>query len=180
MEISFKGKRALVTGGSRGIGRAISIALAKGGAETIALGSSQTHLDSLKAEVPDIKTCTVDLGDWDATRSAIEGLGDIDLLVNNAGVSRLDSFLNVKPEDFDFIMNINVKAVINVSQVVVKSMLATGKGGAIVNVSSLASTLALKEHTNYCASKGALDMMTKVMALELGPTVRKHYLLFSI
>jgi L-xylulose reductase len=67
------------------------------------------------------------------------------------------------------IFNTNVKPIICVSQVVAKGMIASGKGGSIVNISSQASQRALKEHTLYCATKGAMDAMTRVMALELGP-----------
>ncbi|ESO87090.1 hypothetical protein LOTGIDRAFT_149387 [Lottia gigantea] len=172
MEMSFKGKRALVTGGSRGIGRGISIALAKCGAETVAIGTSQTHLDSLKAECENITTKIVDLSNWDESRAAIESLGQFDLLVNSAGISKLDKFLEVKPEDFDSVINVNVKALINVSQVVAKGIMKSDKGGAIVNLSSVASFRGLENHTVYCASKGAVDAITKVMALELGSKIR--------
>ncbi|KAK3090481.1 hypothetical protein FSP39_012203 [Pinctada imbricata] len=152
-----------------GIGRAIAKKLSECGAETIALSRTQADLDSLKAENSNIHTVQCDLGDWDSTRKVIESLGRIDLLVNNAGVSRLDTFLNFKKEDLDFVYDINIKAVINVSQVVAKGMVERGNGGAVVNISSTASTRALTDHIAYCSSKAAVDMITKIMALELGP-----------
>lgn len=169
MEIRFDGKRALVTGAGKGIGRDIVKRLVEYGAETIALSRTQADLDSLKAEVPGIIPVQVDLGDWENTRVTLQKLGPVDLLVNNAGVSRLDKFLEAKKEDLEFVHNINFKAVFNVSQVIAKGMVERGQGGAIVNISSLASSLALEDHAAYCSSKGALDMLTKVMALELGP-----------
>ncbi|XP_046606350.1 L-xylulose reductase-like isoform X3 [Neodiprion virginianus] len=120
-------------------------------------------------EDPKIEIITADLADWESTRAAIEGAGRIDLLVNNAAAARLDRFLDVKPDDVDMLFNVNLKSVINVSQVAAKSMIATGNGGSIVNISSQASQAALKDHAVYCATKAALDQLTRVMALELGP-----------
>ncbi|XP_046414315.1 L-xylulose reductase-like isoform X3 [Neodiprion fabricii] len=120
-------------------------------------------------EDPKIEIITADLADWESTRAAIEGAGRIDLLVNNAAAARLDRFLDVKPDDVDVLFNVNLKSVINVSQVAAKSMIATGNGGSIVNISSQASQAALKDHAVYCATKAALDQLTRVMALELGP-----------
>jgi len=165
----FDGKRALVTGAGRGIGRAIAIALAKNGAETYALGKTQKNLDDLVAECPSIRPICVDMSDWAATRLAVEGLAPIDLLVNNAAVSQLAPFLEVQPEHFDESFEVNVKAVINISQVVAKSLISRGSPGAIVNISSQASVRAFADHTIYCAAKGALDQLTRMMALELGP-----------
>ncbi|KAK3740705.1 hypothetical protein QZH41_019076 [Actinostola sp. cb2023] len=102
-------------------------------------------------------------------KKAIEGLGDIHLLVNNAGIGILDSFLNVKTNDFDSMYAVNVKAPLFIAQAVATKMVAGGLGGAIVNVSSQASQVALQNHTLYCTTKAALDMLTKAMALELGP-----------
>ncbi|XP_033748781.1 L-xylulose reductase-like [Pecten maximus] len=169
MEIAFHGKRALVTGAGKGIGREIARKLVECGAETFALSRTQADLDSLKSEVPSMNIVQADLQDWDGSRKIVEQLGPIDLLVNNAGVARNASFLEVKKDELDFTFDINVKAIVNVSQVCAKGMIERGQGGAIVNMSSIASTKALKYHTSYGASKGAVDMLTKVMCLELGP-----------
>ncbi|XP_069122877.1 L-xylulose reductase-like [Argopecten irradians] len=169
MEISFHGKRALVTGAGKGIGREIAKKLVECGAETFALSRTQADLDSLKSEVTSMNIVQADLQDWDGSRKILEQLGPIDLLVNNAGVSSPAPFMEVKKEQLDFTYDINVKAIVNVSQVCAKGMIERGKGGAIVNMSSVASTMALKGHTSYGSSKGAVDMLTKVMCLELGP-----------
>jgi len=166
---NFAGKRALVTGAGRGIGRAVAIELAKGGAETYALSKTQANLDALVKEYPSIHPVQVDLADWAATRQAVEALPPIDLLVNNAAIIAFEKFVDAKPEEFDEIMNVNVKALINVSQVVAKKMIERGTGGSIVNLSTQASVRAFDAHLIYSASKGALDQVTRTMTLELGP-----------
>ncbi|XP_055876978.1 L-xylulose reductase-like isoform X3 [Biomphalaria glabrata] len=169
MDIQFKGKRALVTGAGKGIGRAIAMKLALCGAETVAISRTQADLDSLKAESPSIETHVIDLSVWSSAKKALEALGHFDLLVNNAGVSRIAPFTEVTEEDFDYVFNTNFKALFNVSQVVAKSMKEKKSGGAIVHVSSAASKQGLNNHAVYCSTKGAVDSLTMVMALELGP-----------
>ncbi|KAA0725467.1 L-xylulose reductase [Triplophysa tibetana] len=169
MEITFRGKRALVTGAGKGIGRATSLALARCGAEVTAVTRTKADLDSLVQECPSIKPVCVDLSDWEATDRALKDVGPVDLLVNNAACAKLQPFLEVTPDQFDMSFNVNVKAALHVAQIVAKGMKTRGSGGSIVNVSSQASQCALKDHAVYCATKGALDMLTRVMALELGP-----------
>lgn len=168
MQIDFAGKRVLVTGAGKGIGRDIVRELAACNAQVIALSRTQADLESLAADVP-CETVTVDLADSEATKNAVEAVGPVDLLVNNAGINVLQPFLDVTVEAFDSIMAVNVRAALVVSQVVARGLIARGAGGAIVNVSSQSSLRALHDHASYCASKGALDQLTRVMALELGP-----------
>ncbi|XP_003978023.1 L-xylulose reductase isoform X2 [Takifugu rubripes] len=169
MEISFAGYRAMVTGAGKGIGRATTLALAHCGAKVVAVTRSQADLNSLLLECPSITSLCVDLADWEATEAALQHIGSIDLLVNSAACTSLQPFLEVTPEQFDKLFNVNVKAALHVSQIVAHGMIARGSGGSIVNVSSQASQCALRDHTIYCATKAALDMLTKMMALELGP-----------
>ncbi|XP_012731721.3 L-xylulose reductase [Fundulus heteroclitus] len=169
MEISFAGKRAVVTGAGKGIGRATALALARCGAQVTAVTRTQADLDSLVQECTSIIPVCVDLADWAATEAALRDVGHIDLLVNNAACAKLQPFLEVTSDQFDQSFNLNVKAVLHVSQIVAGGMKARGSGGSIVNVSSQASQCALRDHAVYCSTKGALDMLTKVMALELGP-----------
>ena len=166
--LDFSGKRALVTGAGKGIGRDTAKALVECGAEVIALSRTQSDLDSLKVEVPAIGTLCVDLSDTKSAVKAVHSLGAIHLLVNNAAVAKLDPFMEVSEEAFDLSMNVNVKAVLFISQVVAKGMVERKMGGSIVNISSQASMCALHDHAVYCSSKGALDMLTAVMGLELG------------
>lgn len=167
MEVEFSGKRALVTGAGKGIGRVIATQLSAYGAEVVALSRTQSDLDSLRDEIG-CKCITVDLADAAAARDAAEAAGAVDLLVNNAGIALLEPFLETTVEAFDQVMAVNVRAALILSQVIARQMIARGKGGAIVNLSSQASFRALWNHTAYCASKAALDQLTRMMALELG------------
>ncbi|CAF90996.1 unnamed protein product, partial [Tetraodon nigroviridis] len=169
MDNSFAGRRALVTGAGKGIGRATSLALAYHGAKVLAVTRSQADLNNLLQECSSITPLCVDLADWEATEATLQGVGPIDLLVNNAACTSLQPFLEVTPDQFDKLFNVNVKAALHVSQIVARGMIARNSGGSMVNVSSQASQCALRDHTVYCASKAALDMLTKTMAVELGP-----------
>ncbi|MDB5291925.1 MAG: 3-oxoacyl-ACP reductase [Phycisphaerales bacterium] len=168
MNIELKGKRALVTGAGKGIGRQICAVLAECGARVVALSRTREDLKSLAGEIG-CETIVVDLADARAAREAAEEAGEIDLLVNNAGISRPQSLLETSVDAFDETMAVNVRAVLLVTQVVAKGMISRGRGGAIVNISSQASSVGIVDHAAYCASKGALDQLTRVMALELGP-----------
>lgn len=169
MEISFKGKRILVTGAGQGIGRGIAVELWRAGANIVALSRTRSHLETLQIEYPSIDIVDVDIADWDKTRQVVESLGHFDALVNNAAVAICDPFLDCSPADFDKTFDVNVKAVLNISQIVAKKMIENKTHGAIVNISSQASKAALKDHAIYSASKAALDGLTRAMALELGP-----------
>ncbi|KAI4456147.1 d-erythrulose reductase [Holotrichia oblita] len=169
MEISFNGKRALVTGASQGIGRDIAKQLALCGAEVIAVSRSVDLLASLQQEVPAIKVIAVDLSNWIGTKEILGNIGHIDLLVNNAGLAILEPLTEVTEEHVDQLFAINVKALINVTQIVAKDLIARKVPGAIVNVSSQASMAGLEDHSVYCATKGAVDAYTRAAALELGP-----------
>jgi L-xylulose reductase len=166
--MSFEGKSVLVTGAGKGIGRATSLLLAKRGARVVALTRSQADLDSLAEEIG-ATGIAVDLADAEATRSAATGAASADYLVNCAGTTTLASFMETSVAEFDQIMAVNVRAAMIVAQEYVKAAIARGAGGAIVNVSSVSAFTGFADHTAYCASKGALDAMTRVMANELGP-----------
>ena len=168
MDIRFEGKRALVTGAGKGIGREIVKLLTESGAEVVAISRTQADLDSLKAETG----CTIILADITsagAAKQAAEAAGPIDLLVNNAGIALLGPFLEATIEDFDETMAVNLRSAFIIGQIVAKGMVEPGKGGAIVNVSSQAGIVAVQDHTAYCVSKAGLDHLTRIMALELGP-----------
>ncbi|CAG7824540.1 unnamed protein product [Allacma fusca] len=168
-EISFTGKNVLVTGGGSGIGKALCQALHAQGAHVFALCKNQDWLNSLVNECPGVKTICVDLEDWDGTRAAVSELEVMDCLVNNAGIAAGKIFMETTSENFDKLMSVNVKAIINVSQVVAQKMMDSNRSGSIVNVSSIASRFGVPQSVVYNVSKAAVDMLTKAMAVELGP-----------
>jgi len=164
----FTDKTVLVTGAGRGIGRAIAKALVSAGATTYALSKTQANLDSLVRECPSIRAVCVDLSDWNQSKSAIESLGPIDFLVNNAGVIDVYEFMDIDEASFDRIISVNLKAVIALSQVVAKQLIECKMPGAIVNISSIAGLSIYPGLGVYTASKAALNHLTRAMAVELG------------
>ncbi|CAH1389114.1 unnamed protein product [Nezara viridula] len=162
----------------RGIGRCLAKKLTECHAEVVALSRTAKHLNSLKKEVPEVTTIAADVTDTEQVTCLIEEHGPFHGLVNNAGSNFLQPFLEVTPKCFDKLFDVNVKAPILISQAVAKGMIDNKIGGSIVNVSSQASLIALHDHTVYCGSKGALDTITKVMALELGKyCIRVNYII---
>ncbi|XP_055971351.1 carbonyl reductase [NADPH] 2-like [Sorex fumeus] len=169
MQLSFHGLRALVTGAGKGIGRETAKALHASGARVVAVTRTQADLNSLCQECPGVEPICVDLGDWAATERALSDVGAVDLLVNNAAVALLQPFLEITKEVFDRSLHVNLRSVIQVSQIVARSMVARGVPGSIVNVSSMVSQTSFPNIAVYSSTKGAMTMLTKVMALELGP-----------
>jgi NAD(P)-dependent dehydrogenase (short-subunit alcohol dehydrogenase family) len=167
MNIRFDNKRILITGAGRGIGRQIATLLAESGGKIIAIDRTKADLESVGKELG-CETIAADLANAADCKRAAEQAGRVDLLVNNAGISILQPFLDTTPEAFDAMVAVNVRAGMIIAQVVARGMIQRNGGGAIVNISSQASKVALWEHTSYCATKGAVDQLTRVMALELG------------
>jgi len=167
--MSIEGQRVIVTGAGKGIGRQTAVHLASLGATVIAISRDLADLAALKKEIG-CETVAVDLADAQATVAAVRRVLPAPLLVNCAGMTRLASFVDTPIEDFDLIMAVNVRAPMLVAQQVVRDLMKRGARGAIVNVSSIAADVGTPLHTAYCASKGALDAMTRVMAKELGPS----------
>jgi L-xylulose reductase len=167
-QIDFKNRRALVTGAGKGIGRAIAVMLHRFNANVVAVSRTRADLEALRDEIG-CEMLVADLGNLAEARRAAEEAGDIDLLVNNAAIAILESFLETKAESWDATMAINLRAVLVVSQIVAKGMIQRGASGSIVNISSMSSFQALPDHAAYAASKAGLDQLSKVMAVELGP-----------
>ena len=165
--MGFEGKTVLITGAGKGIGRETARLLAGKGARIVALSRTQADLDSLREEI-DCTAIAVDLADADAARrAALQGM-PADCLVNCAGINILEPFVDVTVEAFDMVHAVNTRAAMIVAQEFARSRIALGGGGAIVNVSSLSSFIGFDDHASYCASKGAMDAMSRVMANELG------------
>jgi NAD(P)-dependent dehydrogenase (short-subunit alcohol dehydrogenase family) len=166
--MDFSGRRVLVTGAGKGIGRSAAAMLAARGASVVALSRNAADLLALEAEIG-CETIVADLADASAAEAGARAALPIDLLVNCAGTTTLESFLDTSAETFDGIMAVNARAPVLIAKVIAADMIRRGVKGAIVNVSSLASLIGIRDHVAYCASKGALDAATRVMALELGP-----------
>ena len=163
----FAGKSVLVTGAGKGIGRAIAVMLAARGAKVVALSRSAEDLKQLDAEIGST-SITVNMADAEATRAAAKQAIPVDYLVNCAGTTTLESFLDVTVEAFDHLIAVNTRAPMIVAQEYARDCIARSHGGSIVNVSSMSAFIGFADHTAYCASKGALDAMGRVMANELG------------
>jgi glycerol dehydrogenase len=169
---SLKGKVALITGGAKGIGKAIASVYGEKGAE-LALLDVSPELDatvaSLAAKGVRVLGLKVDLRSKEELAAAVERVikefGKIDILVNNAGVVFLDSAENLSEEDWDLTMDVNLKAPFLLSQIVAKQMMKQGHG-RIINMGSQAGIVALDRHVAYTASKAAIIGMTKVLACE--------------
>ena len=167
------GRRALVTGAGRGIGRAAAVALAQAGAHLVLASRTAAELERLagaiRAAGGSAEPLMLDVCDVAATRSAIAAQPAFHVLVNNAGINRPAPFLDVTVEDFDAVTDLNVRAAYFVAQAVARRMAEAGVRGSIVNVSSQMGHVGGENRTVYCASKHALEGLTKAMALDLAP-----------
>ena len=167
------GRRALVTGASKGIGIETCKVLADAGADIAAVGRDQAGLAEAKAAVEAKgRRCvaiTADMatpeGPVEAAKQALAAFGTIDILVNNAGIALIDTLMDAKVEDWDATMAVNLRAPFLLARVLVPQMIAQN-WGKIINVSSQAGVIGLDGHGAYCASKGGLNMLTKVMTVE--------------
>lgn len=168
MPFDFSGKQFIVTGASSGIGLVTARMLAAAGARVIAIGQNAGRLAAL-AEETGCRPLQLDISDAPAMAAALAPLEHIDGLVNCSGISRLGSCLALDAAEFDRVMAVNARGAAMMARHVAQGMLRDGRRGSIVNVSSQASLVALDEHLSYCASKAALDAITRSLCLELGP-----------
>ena len=165
--MNFGGRRALVTGAGKGIGRELVRALCERGAAVVALSRSTADLDSLREETG-CETIQADLADTETAAERVRRVLPVQLLVNNAGIALLEPALETTEVEFFEVLRVNTWAALRIAQVVAADMVARGERGAIVNVSSIAASVGLPNHVAYCASKAALDAITRVLAVELG------------
>ena len=167
------GKVALVTGAAQGIGHACAARLCREGAKVVLLDLSREVADAAKRLGDDAMALECDLSKLTVEHAThlidhiIQRFGRLDILVNNAGVIHLEPFLDFSVERFDWVMAVNVRAPVILGQAAAKAMISGRSGGAIVNLSSVAAEVAAPKAAAYCASKGAMRQLTKVMALEL-------------
>lgn len=168
------GKRALVTGGSRGIGFAAALALAEAGAQVWIAARDPQQLELAVSSAREgglqLQSVVVDITHPVEIEQAIAALPVMDILVNSAGLARHQHFIDVSRENYDAVMDVNVRATFFVSQQVVRRMQVAGIAGSIVHVSSQMGHVGGPKRSVYCASKFALEGMTRAMAIELGPS----------
>lgn len=167
------GKRALVTGAGRGIGRAIAMAYAESGASVTLCARSADEIGAVAEEIAAAggrsDVLVQDVLDIEVAGAAISSLPPFDILVNNAGTNRPKSLTDVTPADYDAVMGLNVRSAIFVAKAVSERMLDAGVRGSIVNMSSQMGHVGAANRTLYCASKWAIEGFTKSLAIELGP-----------
>lgn len=168
-DFGLQGRRALVTGSSRGIGLAIARAFAAAGAEVVLNGRDTSVLDAavaaLKSEGYDASGQAFDVTDENAVAAAREATGAIDVLVNNAGIQRRSALVDMSLADWETVISTNLTSAFLVSRAFVPTMIES-KAGKIINVCSLMSELARPTTANYAAAKGGLKMLTRAMCGE--------------
>jgi NAD(P)-dependent dehydrogenase (short-subunit alcohol dehydrogenase family) len=183
-QIDLSGRVALVTGASGGLGAQFARVLAKAGAGVALAGRRVEKLKSLRAEIEaeggDAHVVALDVTDHDSIRSAVAHteteMGTIDILVNNSGVATTQPLIEVEPDDFDYVFDVNARGAFFVAQEVGKRMIARAKGsapgtftgGRIVNIASMAGLKVMPKIGVYAMSKAAVVHMTRAMALEWG------------
>lgn len=171
------GRRALVTGASRGIGLAGAAALAEAGAHVVLAARSLEDLEQAAAAINEgggsAEAVELDVSDTQAVEAAViaamEAGGPFDILFNNAGINRPGPMTDMTEDDFDAVMDVNVKAAFFVAQAVARAMVEAGRGGSIIHTSSQMGHVGGIDRTVYASSKHAIEGLSKAMAVELAP-----------
>ena len=166
------GKRALVAGASSGIGLACAAALGEAGAE-VTLAARRTEVlndlvEEMKAAGMSASALPLDVADVAGTQAAIANDGPFDILVNSAGLARHSPASETTEDDFDAVANLNVKGAYFLTQAVAKGLVAAGKPGSLINISSQMAHVGGLDRAVYCATKHAVEGFTKAMAIEWG------------
>lgn len=175
-EKQFDGKSAIVTGATRGIGRAIALELATRGANVaFNYARSADEAEKLKAEIEalgvKVFAAQCDVANTEASaefvKSATAEFGAIDFLINNAGITRDTLILRMKEDDWDSVIDTNLKGAWNFSKAVLRPMMKNAEGGAILNISSISGVVGMLGQSNYSASKAGMIGLTKSLAKEV-------------
>ncbi|RST61733.1 glucose 1-dehydrogenase [Siminovitchia terrae] len=170
---SLEGKTAIVTGGGRGLGRSMALALAEAGADVAVTSRSENELVEVSKEIESYGRKSfyeaLDIQNKNDFSSFVSNVnkeqGSVDILVNAAGLNVRRSFLDFTEEEWDFVMDVNLKGTMFACQAVIPYM-KKQNSGRIINVASLSSVLGFKDMAAYAASKGAVSQLTKAMAVE--------------
>lgn len=169
----LEGKRALVAGASSGIGLAAAVALAEHGADVVLAARSADKLDTVAREIAEAgwqaETLVLDVADVAATQSAVASAGPFDILVNSAGLARHTPALDTTEPDFDAVADINLKGAYFLTRAVAAGLVAAGKPGSLINISSQMAHVGGPDRAVYAATKHAVEGFTKAMAIEWGP-----------
>lgn len=176
MAKDFDGKAAIVTGGTRGIGKAIVLELARRGANVaFNYSKSADEADRLKSEIESLGVKALaaqcDVANTEAAGEFVaqvrEAFGTVDLLVNNAGITRDQLILRMKEEDWDSVIDTNLKGAWNFSKHVLRPMMRNENGGSILNITSISGVVGMLGQSNYSASKAGMIGLTKSLAKEI-------------
>lgn len=177
-EGQLTGKVAIVTGASRGIGRAIAEELAANGADVVvnyhhSAEKAEEVVDAIETSGGKAIAVQADVSDFDAAKALVattrQEFGRIDVLVNNAGTTRDTLLMMMKEEDWDTVLDTNLKSLFNCCKAVLRPMLRQKAGGRIINISSVVGLAGQGGQTNYAASKAGIVGFTKSLAKEMGP-----------
>ena len=171
-DISLKGKTALITGATKGLGRGAAEAIGEAGGNIIAIGRNQSELNSLGKKIKKLKvqytSFNCDVNNYDKIKNFITKLKKLDILVNNAGTNIPENFLNVKKNSLETLLNVNTKAVFNIAQLCANQIIKLKKKqGSIINISSIFGLVAGQKRTVYSMTKFGVEGLTKGMALDL-------------
>ncbi|MFN0172758.1 MAG: SDR family NAD(P)-dependent oxidoreductase [Bryobacteraceae bacterium] len=164
------GRMALVTGGASGIGEATSRVLAAAGANVLIADIDRSRAEALSAELPGSSILSLDITDEAAVKAAYEGLGKLDLLVNNAGIGLVGNIEETNLGDFQRLFRVNVEGVFLMTKYALPLLLESH--GGIVNISSVGGLVGVKRRYAYCATKGAVIMMTRQLAVDYPTQIR--------
>ena len=170
------GRHALVTGAASGIGEATARELARAGASVWVADINLSAAEALAHSLPSSTAVHLDVTNLDSIASAVRRLSRLDILVNNAGIGHVGSIETTEPEDFDRLMNVNVRGVYLVTRMFLPLLLAAGQGrenpGTIVNIASVAGLVGIRQRFAYSTSKGAVLAITRQLAVEYPKTLR--------
>lgn len=175
-EKQFEGKSAIVTGGTRGIGKAIVMELAKRGANVaFNYARSADEAEKLKTEIENLGVkafaAQCDVADSESSnafvKQVIAEFGTVDFLINNAGITRDTLMLRMSEDDWDAVIDTNLKGAWNFSKAVLRPMMKNADGGSILNISSISGVVGMLGQTNYSASKAGMIGLTKALAKEV-------------